>query len=90
MFWTAEDVLDATADTSDWNDILSEEDRRFISTMLTWLTYSQRGIGTASADLIARFCAEVQIPEARCFYGFQIMACVPYIYVVLEQSLTRS
>ena len=29
--------------------------------------------GIVSENLVERFCSEVQIPEARFFYGFQIM-----------------
>ena len=29
-----------------------------------------------AASLVERFSSEVQIAEARCFYGFQIMMCV--------------
>jgi ribonucleoside-diphosphate reductase subunit M2 len=29
--------------------------------------------GIVNENLVERFSGEVQIPEARCFYGFQIM-----------------
>ena len=29
--------------------------------------------GIVVDNLAQRFCAEVQIPEARCFYGLQMM-----------------
>ena len=28
--------------------------------------------GIVMENLVHRFCQEVQLPEARCFYGFQI------------------
>jgi ribonucleoside-diphosphate reductase subunit M2 len=30
-------------------------------------------VDLVNENLVTRFSAEVQIPEARCFYGFQIM-----------------
>lgn len=29
--------------------------------------------GIVNENLVERFCGEVQIPEAKCFYGFQVM-----------------
>lgn len=36
-------------------------------------------------NLVERFSSEVQVAEARCFYGFQIMMCVfPLIVLMLD------
>ncbi|TFK87839.1 putative ribonucleoside-diphosphate reductase small chain B [Polyporus arcularius HHB13444] len=68
-FWTAEE-LNMTIDRGHWEIRLTEDERQFISTVLAFFAASD---GIVNENLVQRFCAEVQIPEARCFYGFQIM-----------------
>ncbi|KAH9889760.1 putative ribonucleoside-diphosphate reductase small chain B [Cubamyces lactineus] len=68
-FWTAEDI-DLTVDVSHWNSRLTSQERSFISTLLGFFATSD---GIVSDNLVQRFCSEVQIPEARCFYAFQLM-----------------
>ena len=68
-FWTAEE-LDLGHDMVDWNDGLNPEERRFISHVLAFFAASD---GIVNENLVERFSNEVQIAEARCFYGFQIM-----------------
>ena len=53
----------------DWNEKLKDDERYFISHVLTFFAASD---GIVNENLVERFMQEVQIPEARCFYGFQI------------------
>lgn len=66
-FWTAEEV-DLAQDLSDWEK-LNEGERHFISHVLAFFAASD---GIVNENLASRFANEIQIPEARCFYGFQI------------------
>jgi len=68
-FWTAEEV-DLSKDTHDWENKLSDDERYFVSHILAFFAASD---GIVNENLLERFPNEVQIPEARCFYGFQIM-----------------
>jgi len=65
-FWTAEEI-DLQSDLSDW-DRLSKDEKHFISSILAFFAASD---GIVLENLGARFMREIQIPEARCFYGFQ-------------------
>ncbi|BGP27977.1 ribonucleoside-diphosphate reductase subunit M2 [Rhodotorula toruloides] len=67
-FWTAEE-MDIAKDLWDW-DRLTDNERHFISHVLAFFAASD---GIVNENLVERFSAEVQIAEARCFYGFQIM-----------------
>lgn len=66
-FWTAEEV-DLTQDLNHW-EALKPEEKYFISHVLAFFAASD---GIVNENLIECFSQEVQIPEARCFYGFQI------------------
>ncbi|GLH07652.1 Ribonucleoside-diphosphate reductase subunit M2 [Gryllus bimaculatus] len=66
-FWTAEEV-DLSKDLSHWEKMKPEE-RHFISHVLAFFAASD---GIVNENLVERFSQEVQITEARCFYGFQI------------------
>ncbi|XP_025032270.1 ribonucleoside-diphosphate reductase subunit M2 B-like isoform X2 [Python bivittatus] len=66
-FWTAEEV-DLSKDLPHW-DNLKPEEKYFISHILAFFAASD---GIVNENLVERFSQEVQIPEARCFYGFQI------------------
>ncbi|OIR59194.1 MAG: ribonucleoside-diphosphate reductase small subunit [Amphiamblys sp. WSBS2006] len=68
-FWTAEEI-DLSRDMADWREKLTDNERHFLSHVLAFFAASD---GIVLENLIERFCQEVQIPEARCFYGFQIM-----------------
>jgi ribonucleoside-diphosphate reductase subunit M2 len=68
-FWTAEEI-DLSKDLHDWNNRLNDDERYFISHVLAFFAASD---GIVNENLVSRFSGEVQIPEARCFYGFQIM-----------------
>jgi len=67
-FWTAEEI-DLGDDMKDWNNLNSGE-RHFISHVLAFFAASD---GIVNENLAVNFMSEVQLPEARCFYGFQIM-----------------
>jgi ribonucleoside-diphosphate reductase subunit M2 len=67
-FWTAEEV-DLSEDAKHWAT-LSHDERHFISHVLAFFASSD---GIVLENLAVRFMKDVQIPEARAFYGFQIM-----------------
>lgn len=67
VFWTAEEI-DLVPDLSDWEK-LSDNERHFIKHVLAFFAASD---GIVNENLAMNFFNEVQIPEARCFYGFQI------------------
>jgi len=67
-FWTAEEV-DLSEDTKHWAS-LSDDERHFISHVLAFFASSD---GIVLENLAVRFMKDVQVPEARAFYGFQIM-----------------
>lgn len=68
-FWTAEEI-DLSKDLGDWNNKMTDSERYFISRVLAFFAASD---GIVNENLVENFSAEVQIPEAKCFYGFQIM-----------------
>lgn len=67
-FWTAEEI-DLGDDQKHW-DGLNDGERHFISHILAFFAASD---GIVNENLAINFMSEVQLPEARCFYGFQIM-----------------
>lgn len=66
-FWTVEEV-DLGNDLMDWEKLKPQE-KQFISHVLAFFAASD---GIVGENLVERFYQEIQIPEARCFYGFQI------------------
>jgi ribonucleoside-diphosphate reductase beta chain len=67
-FWTAEEI-DLSDDLKHWENLNSGE-KHFISHILAFFAASD---GIVNENLAVNFMSEVQVPEARCFYGFQIM-----------------
>ena len=67
-FWQAEE-LDLLSDLHDWRNKLTSDERYFVSHVLAFFAASD---GIVSENLAVSFMREVQIPEARCFYGLQI------------------
>ena len=67
-FWTVEEV-DLELDKYDWQNKLNDNEKSFISTILAFFSGAD---GIVIENLAQRFCGEVQLPEARCFYSFQI------------------
>lgn len=66
-FWTTDEV-DLSKDFDDWNG-LKDGERHFIKHVLAFFAASD---GIVNENLVERFSQEVQVTEARCFYGFQI------------------
>eukprot|EP00210_Caulerpa_lentillifera_P009031 g8619.t2 len=66
-FWTVEEV-DLGGDVRDW-ERLSADEQHFIKHVLAFFATSD---GIVIENLAARFLKEVQIPEARSFYCFQL------------------
>ncbi len=67
-FWTAEEV-DLSGDIRDW-ETLSDNERYFIKNVLSFFAASD---GIVNENLAENFVKEVQYPEAKFFYGFQLM-----------------
>jgi ribonucleoside-diphosphate reductase beta chain len=68
-FWTAEEI-DLSADLVDWDQKLNDEEKHFIKHVLAFFAASD---GIVNENLAENFLQEVQYPEARFFYGFQVM-----------------
>jgi ribonucleoside-diphosphate reductase subunit M2 len=66
-FWRPEEI-DLSKDLSDWN-ALNKDEQYFISMILAFFAASD---GIVLENLAQRFMSEVQVSEARAFYGFQI------------------
>lgn len=66
--WTAEEI-DLTNDIRDWNN-LSENEQYFVKNILSFFAASD---GIVNENLAENFYREVQYPEAKFFYGFQLM-----------------
>ncbi len=67
-FWTVEEV-DLSPDLVDWETKLNDNERHFIKHVLAFFAASD---GIVNENLVLNFMREVQVPEARCFYGFQV------------------
>ena len=67
--WTAEEI-DLSQDFNDWNNKLSEEEKYFVKHILAFFAASD---GIVNENLAENFVSEVQYPEAKFFYGFQLM-----------------
>ncbi|MCR8561384.1 ribonucleoside-diphosphate reductase small subunit [Mucilaginibacter sp. BJC16-A38] len=67
-FWTAEEI-DLSDDMKHWEN-MNDGERFFVSHVLAFFAASD---GIVNENLAVNFMSEVQLPEARCFYGFQIM-----------------
>ncbi len=66
-FWRAEEI-DLTKDIYHW-ETLNDGEKHFLSMILAFFAASD---GIVLENLAVRFMAEIQIAEARAFYGFQI------------------
>lgn len=66
-FWTAEEI-DFSKDTNDWES-LTKNEKHFLKNIIAFFAGSD---GIVLENLVGNFCNEIQLPEARCFYGFQI------------------
>ena len=66
-FWTVEEI-DLSKDMDDYNK-LKDEEQHFIKNVLAFFAASD---GIVNENLVERFSSEVQVLEAKCFYGFQV------------------
>jgi len=66
-FWTAEEI-DLSGDIRDWEN-LSDNEKYFIKNILSFFAASD---GIVNENLAENFYREVQYPEAKFFYGFQL------------------
>merc|ERR1711920_933522 len=60
--------IDLAQDSKDW-ETLSDKEQHFVKHVLAFFAASD---GIVLENLGARFSTEIQIPEARAFYGFQM------------------
>jgi len=68
-FWTTKEV-DLYPDKTDWDTKLSANEQHIIKHVLAFFAASD---GIVNENLAENFVKEVQYPEAKHFYGFQIM-----------------
>lgn len=66
-FWRAEEI-DLSKDVASWNK-LNKDEQYFVKMILAFFAASD---GIVLENLAGRFMSEVQLAEARAFYGFQI------------------
>ena len=66
-FWTAEEI-GLSQDMVDYEK-LTDQEQHFLKHVLAFFAASD---GIVNENLTENFCSEVQLPEARSFYGFQI------------------
>jgi ribonucleoside-diphosphate reductase beta chain len=67
-FWSVEEI-DLSGDLNDWAS-LSDNERHFIKYILAFFASAD---GIVNENLLVNTMRAVEIPEARCFYGFQFM-----------------
>jgi ribonucleoside-diphosphate reductase subunit M2 len=83
LFWRVEEV-DLSKDTKDWQK-LSPDEKHFISMILAFFASSD---GIVLENLAIRFMGEVQLSEARAFYGLQI--AMENIHSIMYSTLIES
>lgn len=66
--WTAEEI-DLAQDLTDWDEKLNDNEKHYIKNVLAFFAASD---GIVNENLAENFLSEVQYPEAKFFYGFQI------------------
>jgi len=66
--WTVSEI-DLGSDMKDWDNMTPDE-QHFVKHVLAFFAASD---GIVLENLAGRFMSDVKVPEARCFYGFQIM-----------------
>jgi len=67
-FWTVNEI-DLSKDINDWNEKLNNDEKHFIKNIIGFFAGSD---GIIMENLACRFMNEIQIPEARAFYSYQI------------------
>jgi ribonucleoside-diphosphate reductase subunit M2 len=85
-FWTAEEI-DLGKDGVDWEK-LSKDEKHFISMVLAFFAGSD---GIVLENLVERFMCDIDIPEVRAFYSFQMAAEVIHseTYSLLIDTLIK-
>ena len=81
--WTAEE-MDLSDDVKQWTTRLTAGERSFISTVLAFFAASD---AIVNENLVERFLDEVQVAEARCFYGFQLMTRIENVHTEVYSLL---
>jgi len=66
--WTSEEI-ELSPDLTDWDEKLNDNERHYIKNVLAFFAASD---GIVNENLAENFLKEVQYPEAKFFYGFQI------------------
>ena len=86
-FWTVEEV-DLSKDLVNW-ETLNADEKHFISMILAFFAASD---GIVLENLALRFFGDVQLPEARAFYGFQIAMenCHSETYSLLIETYIKN
>ena len=82
-FWRVEEV-DLSKDLNDWEQ-LNNNEKYFISMILAFFAASD---GIVLENLCQRFMSEVQLAEARAFYGFQI--AIENIHSIMYSQLIET
>ena len=67
-YWTAEEISFTQKDLDEWNQ-LDPKIKFFLENQLAFFAGSD---GIVIENLAARFCREITVPEAKCFYTFQM------------------
>lgn len=67
-FWTPEEI-DLSKDINDWNNVLNDNEKHFIKHVIAFFAGSD---GIVMENLASRFMNEIEIPEIRQFYAYQI------------------
>lgn len=62
--------IDLSKDIVDWERILKNDERFFITRILAFFATAN---GIINENPLVRFATDIGLPEARCFYGFQMM-----------------
>jgi len=84
-YWTPEEI-DLSRDVVDWSSRMTDKEKDFILLILAFFAASD---GIVNENLALRFYSEVMIPEARKFYGFQIMMFVSSLVSINVDLLTN-
>ena len=85
-YWTVEEI-DLKNDYADFKTKLTENERTFIKNILAFFAASDFIVND---NLFDRFIQEVNIPEAKCFYGFQTAIESVHCVVAETQILTET
>jgi ribonucleotide reductase beta subunit family protein with ferritin-like domain len=85
-FWTPEEI-DLSQDPTDWAK-LSTDEQYFLKNILAFFAASD---GIVNENLCYRFSHDIQIPEARFFYGFQVAMenIHSFTYAMLLETLVK-